>query len=257
MAENHKLWGGRFEAGLEKWVEEFGASISFDQKMAEFDLKGSIAHVTMLGQTGIIAPEEAGQIKAGLEELLQEFHAGQLGFDVSNEDIHMNLESLLTQKIGPVAGKLHTARSRNDQVATDMHLYLKAKLAEVLDKLHNLRKSLVDLADKHVDTIMPGYTHLQHAQPISFGHHLMAYYNMFTRDSERFDFNQKHTNLSPLGAAALAGTTFPIDRQLTSDLMGFDAPYSNSLDAVADRDFILEFLSNASILMMHMSRICE
>nr|WP_115324906.1 argininosuccinate lyase [Streptococcus downei] len=257
MAENHKLWGGRFEAGLEKWVEEFGASISFDQKMAEFDLKGSIAHVTMLGQTGIISPEEASQIKAGLEELLQEFHAGQLVFDVSNEDIHMNLESLLTEKIGSVAGKLHTARSRNDQVATDMHLYLKAKLVDVLDKLYNLRKTLVDLADQHVETLMPGYTHLQHAQPISFGHHLMAYYNMFTRDSERFAFNQKHTNLSPLGAAALAGTTFPIDRQLTSDLMGFDGPYSNSLDAVSDRDFILEFLSNASILMMHMSRICE
>ncbi|EHI74577.1 argininosuccinate lyase [Streptococcus criceti] len=257
MAENHKLWGGRFEAGLEKWVEEFGASISFDQKMAEFDLKGSIAHVTMLGQTGIISPEEASQIKTGLEELLQDFYAGQLEFDIANEDIHMNLESLLTQKIGPVAGKLHTARSRNDQVATDMHLYLKAKLVEVLDKLHHLRQTLVDLADKHVDTIMPGYTHLQHAQPISFGHHLMAYYSMFTRDSERFTFNQKHTNLSPLGAAALAGTTFPIDRQLTSDLMGFDAPYSNSLDAVSDRDFILEFLANASILMVHMSRICE
>ena len=254
---NQKLWGGRFEAGLEKWVEEFGASISFDQKMAEFDLKGSIAHVTMLGQTGIISQAEADQIKAGLEELLAAYQAGQLEFDVSNEDIHMNMESLLTEKIGPVAGKLHTARSRNDQVATDMHLYLKAKLAEVIEKLHHLRLTLVDLAEEHVETIMPGYTHLQHAQPISFGHHLMAYYNMFTRDSERFEFNIQHADLSPLGAAALAGTTFPIDRELTTDLMGFAKPYSNSLDAVSDRDFILEFLANSSILMMHMSRICE
>ena len=255
--KNHKLWGGRFEAGLAQWVEEFGASISFDQKLAEFDLKGSIAHVTMLGEKGIISQEDAATIKAGLEDLLEEYKAGQLKFDVSNEDIHMNMESLLTAKIGPVAGKLHTARSRNDQVATDMHLYLKAKLDEVIEKLTNLRTVLVDLADKHVHTIMPGYTHLQHAQPISFGHHLMAYYNMFTRDSERFIFNVKHTDLSPLGAAALAGTTFPIDREMTAQLMGFAEPYSNSLDAVSDRDFILEFLSNASILMMHMSRMCE
>lgn len=255
--KNHKLWGGRFEAGLAQWVEEFGASISFDQKLAEFDLKGSIAHVTMLGEKGIISQEDAATIKAGLEDLLEEYKAGQLKFDVSNEDIHMNMESLLTAKIGPVAGKLHTARSRNDQVATDMHLYLKAKLDEVIEKLANLRTVLVDLADKHVHTIIPGYTHLQHAQPISFGHHLMAYYNMFTRDSERFIFNVKHTDLSPLGAAALAGTTFPIDREMTAQLMGFAEPYSNSLDAVSDRDFILEFLSNASILMMHMSRMCE
>ncbi|MDP5865271.1 argininosuccinate lyase [Streptococcus mutans] len=255
--KNHKLWGGRFEAGLAQWVEEFGASISFDQKLAEFDLKGSIAHVTMLGEKEIISQEDAATIKAGLEDLLEEYKAGQLKFDVSNEDIHMNMESLLTAKIGPVAGKLHTARSRNDQVATDMHLYLKAKLDEVIEKLANLRTVLVDLADKHVHTIIPGYTHLQHAQPISFGHHLMAYYNMFTRDSERFIFNIKHTDLSPLGAAALAGTTFPIDREMTAQLMGFAEPYSNSLDAVSDRDFILEFLSNASILMMHMSRMCE
>lgn len=252
-----KLWGGRFEAGLEKWVEEFGASIAFDQKMAKYDIQGSLAHVTMLGKTGIIESAEADTIKAGLEELLKEYEAGQLVFDISNEDIHMNMESLLTEKIGSVAGKLHTARSRNDQVATDMHLYLKDKLLEVVEKLANLRQVLVDLAEENVYTIMPGYTHLQHAQPISFGHHLMAYYNMFTRDSERFEFNMKHADLSPLGAAALAGTTFPIDRQLTSDMMGFAKPYSNSLDAVSDRDFILEFLSNASILMMHMSRICE
>ncbi|MGQ7332053.1 argininosuccinate lyase [Streptococcus suis] len=255
--EAKKLWGGRFEASLEEWVEEFGASIRFDQKLAKYDIQGSLAHVKMLGATGIINQEEAQVIQAGLEELLEEHEAGKLVFDIRNEDIHMNIESLLTDKIGSVAGKLHTARSRNDQVATDMHLYLKDTLFQVVDKLANLRQILVDLAQEHVETIMPGYTHLQHAQPISFAQHLLAYYNMFSRDSERFAFNMQHTDVSPLGAAALAGTTFPIDRQMTSDLMGFAKPYSNSLDAVSDRDFILEFLSNASILMMHMSRLCE
>ncbi|HFI0292845.1 TPA: argininosuccinate lyase [Streptococcus suis] len=255
--EAKKLWGGRFEASLEEWVEEFGASIRFDQKLAKYDIQGSLAHVKMLGATGIINQEEAQAIQTGLEELLADYEAGKLVFDIRNEDIHMNIESLLTDKIGSVAGKLHTARSRNDQVATDMHLYLKDTLFQVVDKLTNLRQILVDLAQEHVETIMPGYTHLQHAQPISFAQHLLAYYNMFSRDSERFVFNMQHTNVSPLGAAALAGTTFPIDRQMTSDLMGFAKPYSNSLDAVSDRDFILEFLSNASILMMHMSRLCE
>ncbi|WP_029188359.1 argininosuccinate lyase [Streptococcus suis] len=255
--EAKKLWGGRFEASLEEWVEEFGASIRFDKKLAKYDIQGSLAHVKMLGQTGIISQAEAQVIQAGLEELLVEYEAGKLVFDIRNEDIHMNIESLLTEKIGSVAGKLHTARSRNDQVATDMHLYLKDRLFQVVDKLTNLCQILVDLAQEHVETIMPGYTHLQHAQPISFAQHLLAYYNMFSRDSERFVFNMQHTNVSPLGAAALAGTTFPIDRQMTSDLMGFAKPYSNSLDAVSDRDFILEFLSNASILMMHMSRLCE
>ncbi|HEL2058204.1 TPA: argininosuccinate lyase [Streptococcus suis] len=255
--EAKKLWGGRFEASLEEWVEEFGASIRFDQKLAKYDIQGSLAHVKMLGQTGIVSQAEAQVIQAGLEELLEEYEAGKLVFDIRNEDIHMNIESLLTEKIGSVAGKLHTARSRNDQVATDMHLYLKDTLFQVVDKLTNLRQILVDLAQEHVETIMPGYTHLQHAQPIIFAQHLLAYYNMFSRDSERFAFNMQHTNVSPLGAAALAGTTFPIDRQMTSDLMGFAQPYSNSLDAVSDRDFILEFLSHASILMMHMSRLCE
>ncbi|HEL9635599.1 TPA: argininosuccinate lyase [Streptococcus suis] len=255
--EAKKLWGGRFEASLEEWVEEFGASIRFDQKLAKYDIQGSLSHVKMLGATGIINQEEAQVIQAGLEELLEEHEVGKLVFDIRNEDIHMNIESLLTDKIGSVAGKLHTARSRNDQVATDMHLYLKDTLFQVVDKLTNLRQILVDLAQEHVETIMPGYTHLQHAQPISFAQHLLAYYNMFSRDSERSVFNMQHTDVSPLGAAALAGTTFPIDRQMTSDLMGFAKPYSNSLDAVSDRDFILEFLSNASILMMHMSRLCE
>ena len=257
MPKNTKLWGGRFEGTVEDWVEQFGASISFDHQLAKFDLMGSLAHVQMLGQTGILSLEEAEQIQDGLQALLRDLEAGELHFDIANEDIHMNMEVLLTEKIGPLAGKLHTARSRNDQVATDMHLYLKEQLGHVLDKLANLNSVLLDLAEKHVETIMPGYTHLQHAQPISFAHHLMAYYNMFQRDSERFAFNLKHTDLSPLGAAALAGTTFPIDRQLSSDLLGFQHPYTNSLDAVSDRDFILEFLSNASILMMHMSRFCE
>ena len=257
MPKNTKLWGGRFEGTVEDWVEQFGASISFDHQLAKFDLMGSLAHVQMLGQTGILSLEEAEQIQDGLQALLRDLEAGELHFDIANEDIHMNMEVLLTEKIGPLAGKLHTARSRNDQVATDMHLYLKEQLGHVLDKLANLNSVLLDLAEKHVETIMPGYTHLQHAQPISFAHHLMAYYNMFQRDSERFAFNLKHTNLSPLGAAALAGTTFPINRQLSSDLLGFQQPYTNSLDAVSDRDFILEFLSNASILMMHMSRFCE
>lgn len=257
MPKNTKLWGGRFEGTVEEWVEQFGASISFDHQLAKFDLMGSLAHVQMLGQTGILSLEEAEQIQDGLQALLRDLEAGELHFDIANEDIHMNMEVLLTEKIGPLAGKLHTARSRNDQVATDMHLYLKEQLGHVLDKLANLNSVLLDLAEKHVETIMPGYTHLQHAQPISFAHHLMAYYNMFQRDSERFAFNLKHTDLSPLGAAALAGTTFPINRKLSSDLLGFQQPYTNSLDAVSDRDFILEFLSNASILMMHMSRFCE
>ena len=257
MPKNTKLWGGRFEGTVEEWLEQFGASISFDHQLAKFDLMGSLAHVQMLGQTGILSLEEVEQIQDGLKALLRDLEAGELHFDIANEDIHMNMEVLLTEKIGPLAGKLHTARSRNDQVATDMHLYLKEQLGHVLDKLANLNSVLLDLAEKHVETIMPGYTHLQHAQPISFAHHIMAYYNMFQRDSERFAFNLKHTDLSPLGAAALAGTTFPIDRQLSSDLLGFQQPYTNSLDAVSDRDFILEFLSNASILMMHMSRFCE
>lgn len=257
MSGNQKLWGGRFEAEVAEWVEAFGASIGFDQKMAKQDLQGSIAHVIMLGETGIITQSEALTIKNGLMDLLAELEEDQLQFDIANEDIHMNMESLLTAKIGPVAGKLHTARSRNDQVATDMHLYLKEQLQYIDKLLLGLRQALVNLAEAHVETIMPGYTHLQHAQPISFGHHLMAYYQMFTRDSERFAFNLYHTDMSPLGAAALAGTTFPIDRQMTSDLLDFEKPYANSLDAVSDRDFILEFLSNSSILMMHLSRFCE
>ena len=252
-----KLWGGRFEASLDKQTEEFGASIKFEQRLAPFDLKGSLAHVKMLGETGIITTEESQTIADGLKKVEEKLLNGQIEFKMENEDIHMNMESYLHQEIGPLAGKLHTARSRNDQVATDMHLYLKSILEAVLEALKGLRETIVKLAVNQIDTIMPGYTHLQHAQPISFGQHLMAYYQMLTRDFERFEFNVKHTDMNPLGAAALAGTTFPIDRMLTTKLLGFDKAYDNSMDAVSDRDFILEFLSNASLLMMHLSRFCE
>lgn len=252
-----KLWGGRFEASLDKQTEEFGASIKFEQRLAPFDLKGSLAHVKMLGETGIITTEESQKIAKGLKKVEEKLLNGQIEFKMENEDIHMNMESYLHQEIGPLAGKLHTARSRNDQVVTDMHLYLKSILEAVLEALKVLRETIVKLAVNQIDTIMPGYTHLQHAQPISFGQHLMAYYQMLTRDFERFEFNVKHTDMNPLGAAALAGTTFPIDRMLTTKLLGFEKAYDNSMDAVSDRDFILEFLSNASLLMMHLSRFCE
>ncbi|MCD6631330.1 argininosuccinate lyase [Lactococcus cremoris] len=252
-----KLWGGRFEASLDKQTEEFGASIKFEQRLAPFDLKGSLAHVRMLGETGIITAEEATTIADGLIKVEEKLMKGQIEFNIENEDIHMNMETYLHDEIGPLAGKLHTARSRNDQVATDMHLYLKSILSDLLKALRTLRETIVNLSVNHVDTLMPGYTHLQHAQPISFAQHLMAYYQMFTRDFERFEFNVKHTDMNPLGAAALAGTTFPIDRKLTTSLLGFEKAYANSMDAVSDRDFILEFLSNSSLLMMHLSRLCE
>lgn len=252
-----KLWGGRFTAEPSAYVQKFGASIEFDQLLAHEDIQGSLAHVQMLGDQGIIAKAEAEQIQAGLKQLQTQLDAGDLHFSVANEDIHLNLEKALTDLIGPVAGKLHTARSRNDQVALDMHLYLRNRLNEMLPLLQTLQKTLVQKADQHVTTIMPGYTHLQHAQPISYAHYLLAYYNMFQRDYERLTFNLKHTDISPIGAAALAGTTFPIDREETAQLLNFSAIYHNSLDAVSDRDFILEFLSNAAILMMHLSRLCE
>ncbi len=252
-----KLWGGRFTAKAAEWVDEFGASIHFDQKMAAEDIEGSIAHAKMLGKQGIISPEESEKIVAGLKIINEEFIAGKIEFDVKNEDIHMNIESLLTDKIGPVAGKLHTARSRNDQVATDFHLWVKHRLPHVLESLTELQEELLTLATTHAGTIMSGYTHLQHAQPITYGHYLLAYFEMFQRDYERFEFNQKHTDILPLGAAALAGTTFPIDREFVASELGFDSIYHNSLDAVSDRDFALEFLSNAAILMMHLSRMAE
>ena len=253
----HKLWGGRFEKQPEHWVDEFGASIFFDQLMASEDLEGSLAHVKMLKHTKILPANEADQIIAGLQTLQEKLAANELEFTVENEDIHMNLEALLTKEIGPVAGKLHTARSRNDQVATDLHLYLKKRLKTVITCITELQSALLAKAELHQETLMPGYTHLQHAQPISYGHYLMAYWQMLKRDRERFCFNLKHTDISPLGAAALAGTTFPIDREYSANELDFSELYANSLDAVSDRDFALEFLSNASILMVHLSRFCE
>lgn len=252
-----KLWGGRFEGKNEAWIDAFGASITFDQKLAKQDIQGSLAHVKMLAKTGILTAEEAQQISAGLAVLQQKLLDGKLTFTIENEDIHLNIEKYLHEEIGPVAGKLHTGRSRNDQVATDMHLYLKEIVLEVIEKIQLLREVLVHKAEENIETIMPGYTHLQHAQPISFAHHMMAYYGMLTRDQERFSESMKRIDISPLGSAALAGTTFPIDREYTAELLGFSAIYENSLDGVSDRDFILEFLSNSSILIMHLSRFCE
>jgi argininosuccinate lyase len=252
-----KLWGGRFTQKAAAWVDKFGASIGFDQAMAHEDLEGSLAHVAMLGKTGIIPQKDADAITDGLHQLQAKLDAGELHFTIANEDIHLNLESMLTDLIGPVAGKLHTARSRNDQVATDLHLWLKHRLPEIKSAINDLQSVLVEKADEHAGTIMPGYTHMQHAQPITYGHYLLAYFEMFQRDYERFEFNQKHTDILPLGAAALAGTTFPIDREFVADQLGFDAVYHNSLDAVSDRDFALEFLSNAAILMQHLSRLAE
>ncbi|MGB2575471.1 argininosuccinate lyase [Leuconostoc citreum] len=252
-----KLWGGRFTAKAAEWVDEFGASIHFDEQMAAEDIEGSIAHAKMLGKQQIISESESAEIIAGLVALKKELDDGMLAFDVKNEDIHMNIEVLLTQKIGAVAGKLHTARSRNDQVATDFHLWVKHRLPHVLDALTELQETLLQLATQHAGTIMSGYTHLQHAQPITYGHYLLAYCEMFQRDYDRFEFNQKHTDMLPLGAAALAGTTFPIDREFVAEQLGFNDIYHNSLDAVSDRDFALEFLSNAAMLMMHLSRMAE
>ncbi|MFV0558950.1 MAG: argininosuccinate lyase [Enterococcus sp.] len=252
-----KLWGGRFDGKNEAWIDAFGASITFDQKLAKQDLIGSLAHVKMLGETGILPQTEAEQIIAGLKVLQTKLANNELTFSIQNEDIHLNLESYLHQEIGPVAGKLHTARSRNDQVATDMHLYLKEVVLEAIEKIQTFREVLVEKAQEHIYTVMPGYTHLQHAQPISFGHHLMAYYSMLTRDQERMKESLARIDTMPLGSAALAGTTFPIDRIITAKELDFTNIYANSLDAVSDRDFILEFLSNSSILMMHLSRFCE
>ncbi len=252
-----KLWGGRFTKSAEEWVDEFGASISFDQELVLEDIEGSIAHVAMLSKTGILSVEDGEKIKAGLLTLKKQAENDELTFSVKLEDIHLNLESQLTDLIGPVGGKLHTGRSRNDQVATDMHLYLRRQVKLIVELLNELQVVLLEKAESHIETVMPGYTHLQRAQPISFAHHLMAYFWMFERDKQRYQENLKRINVSPLGAGALAGTTFPIDRAYSADLLTFDSIYENSMDAVSDRDFILEFLSTSSILMMHLSRFSE
>ncbi|MDR6999002.1 argininosuccinate lyase [Neobacillus niacini] len=252
-----KLWGGRFTKETNKLVEEFTASISFDQKLALEDIAGSMAHVQMLGECGIIPVEDAETIKQGLLSIKQMVENGEVEFLVEDEDIHMNIEKLLIEKIGPVGGKLHTGRSRNDQVATDMHLYLRTKTTELITLVENVQQALVEQAKVHVETLIPGYTHLQRAQPVSFAHHLMAYFWMFERDKERLIDSLKRINWLPLGSGALAGTTFPINREKVADLLGFETIYPNSMDAVSDRDFILEFLSIGSIVMTHISRFSE
>ncbi|OLP65964.1 Argininosuccinate lyase 1 [Bacillus pumilus] len=252
-----KLWGGRFQKTPEKWVDEFGASIYFDKQLVKEDLTGSLAHASMLNKCGILKDEEAAAIKDGLNTLMKKAEADELEFSVDYEDIHLNLEKMLIDEIGPLGGKLHTARSRNDQVATDMHLYLNHQVEHIIELIGSFQKVLVEKAEQHVETIFPGYTHLQRAQPISFAHHMLAYFWMLERDKARFQDSLKRINVSPLGCGALAGTTFPIDREYTAELLGFDHIYENSLDGVSDRDFILEFLSNSSLVMMHLSRFCE
>ncbi|MBD2845801.1 argininosuccinate lyase [Paenibacillus sp. IB182496] len=252
-----KLWGGRFTKKTDQLVEEYTASIAFDQALAEEDVQGSLAHVTMLGKQGILSADDVDTIKDGLHRVLQRIRRNDLEFSVSDEDIHMNIEKTLIEDIGSVGGKLHTGRSRNDQVATDMHLYLRRRVVEFVQLLAKLQEALVGQAKANLDTILPGYTHLQRAQPILFAHHLMAYVSMFGRDIERLQDSYKRINTLPLGAGALAGTTFPIDRHFVAKQLNFDRVYENSLDAVSDRDFILEFLSDASIIMMHLSRLSE
>ncbi|MEN0647879.1 argininosuccinate lyase [Caldifermentibacillus hisashii] len=252
-----KLWGGRFTKETNQLVEKFTASIEFDQKLALEDIEGSLSHVEMLGSCGIIPAEDVEQIKKGLTSIREKVLNHEVSFSVEDEDIHMNIERMLIEEIGPVGGKLHTGRSRNDQVATDMHLYLRNQTKEIIELIRFVQEAIISQAKQHVETILPGYTHLQRAQPISFAHHLLAYFWMFERDKERLQDSLKRINWSPLGAGALAGTTFPIDRQFSAKQLGFETVYPNSLDAVSDRDFILEFLSIASILMMHISRLSE
>lgn len=252
-----KLWGGRFQKETDHLVEDFHSSISFDQRLYKYDIRGSIAHARMLGKCGIITEEEALQIVRGLQEVLAEIEAGKVEFSVEAEDIHMNVEGLLTAKIGDLGKKLHTARSRNDQVALDIRMYLKDEIDQVRGLLRLLQESLLDLAEKHLDTLMPGYTHLQRAQPITLAHHLLAYCQMFSRDEDRLIDCRRRADQMPLGAGALAGTTFPLDRQYVAEQLGFAAITQNSLDSVSDRDFAVEFTAAASLIMVHLSRFCE
>lgn len=252
-----KLWGGRFEKETDALVEKFTSSIDFDKKLYNQDIIGSIAHARMLAKCGIISKEDAALIIKGLVEIKIEIEEGNFECTSKLEDIHMHIESRLHEKIGPVAGKLHTARSRNDQVALDMHMYVKEKIHETVGLLDTLAGVLWKLAEKHKNTVMPGYTHLQKAQPVTLATHLKAYYYMLQRDRERFSSALKGADIMPLGACALAGTTLPADREYTRELLGFSKIYENTMDAVSDRDFVMEFLSCASILMVHLSRMAE
>ena len=252
-----KLWGGRFTQPTDKFVEEFTASIDFDKRLYHQDIRGSVAHARMLGKQGIIPLEDVEQIVHGLHGILEQIEAGHFDFSIALEDIHMNIESRLSAAIGEAGKRLHTGRSRNDQVALDIRLYLRDEVVAITTYLDLLIDALLTQAEDNLDTYMPGFTHLQTAQPILFAHHLMAYVEMFKRDKGRLDDSLKRINVLPLGAGALAGTTFPIDREYVAEQLGFPAITRNSLDAVSDRDFALEFLGNASILMMHLSRFSE
>jgi argininosuccinate lyase len=252
-----KLWGGRFKQSTDVLMENFSASISFDKRLYDCDIEGSIAHCKMLARCKIITSAESKKIIKGLQRILRECDEGRFEFSIRLEDIHMNIESRLREIVGPVAGKLHTARSRNDQVCLDIRLYLRKEVEEIVGELNNLCKALVAIAKKNIDHVIPGYTHLQRAQPVLLSHHLLAYVEMMLRDKERFIDTYKRINVMPLGSAALAGTNFPIDRKITAKLLRFPEISHNSMDAVADRDFAAEFCSASSLVMMHLSRFCE
>ena len=252
-----KPWGGRFTESTDAFVEAFTASVGFDQRLYRYDIAGSRAHARMLAKVGILSAAECEQILDGLDRIEQEIEAGDFGWSVSLEDVHMNIEARLTAEIGEAGKKLHTGRSRNDQVATDMRLYLRDEIDAVAAELKRLQTGLVDLAEREADTILPGFTHLQVAMPVSFGHHMLAWFEMLERDRQRLADCRRRVNVMPLGAAALAGTSFPIDRAYTAELLGFDAAAENSLDAVSDRDFIIEFGACAALVMTHLSRFSE
>ena len=252
-----KPWGGRFAEPTDAFVERFTASVGFDQRLARHDIMGSIAHARMLGRVAVLGETEVASIVAGLEGIGADIQAGRFQWQVALEDVHMNIETALVARIGEVGKKLHTGRSRNDQVATDVRLWLRDELDAIDGQLHEVLTVLVDLAEREAGTLMPGFTHLQTAQPITFGHHLLAWFEMLARDRERFADCRRRVNVMPLGAAALAGTSFPIDRPYTAQLLGFDRPAENSLDAVSDRDFAIEFVSAAALLMTHFSRMAE
>ena len=254
---SEKLWGGRFSKTTDEMINEFQASIGFDRRMYREDIAGSIAHAAMLAKVGILSEEDYAAIEKGLKDILAQIEHGDFDFSVALEDIHMNIEKRLTDAIGDAGSRLHTARSRNDQVALDTHLFVRHAVVDVMAHIRTLQQALTESAAQHRDVIMPGYTHLQRAQPILFSHHLMAYFGMLARDFERFQGVYARTDIMPLGAGALAGTTLPIDRQFVAQRLHFERIYTNSLDAVSDRDYILEFLSAASILMVHLSRLSE
>ena len=254
---SEKPWGGRFSEPTDAFVERFTASVGFDQRLYHHDITGSIAHATMLAKVGVLTDAERDQIIDGLKGVKEDIEAGRFEWSVSLEDVHMNIEARLTDRIGITGKKLHTGRSRNDQVATDIRLYLRDEIDVIAEELARLQAGLLDLAEREADTIMPGFTHLQTAQPVTFGHHLLAWYEMLVRDADRLQDCRKRVNVMPLGAAALAGTTYPIDRNLTAELLGFDRPTENSLDSVSDRDFAIEFCGFAALLMTHLSRFSE